>query len=70
MKSANGLFEAVASPPHSKSVWATSCPILGNQLIQELLSLGCHQQDIGDAMSEIDPNWVSNLDLNVSSNRS
>ena len=61
-KSANGLFEAWVTPPHSKFDWATSEPLSATPLIQKLLALGCHQQDIGDAFYEIDPNWVEKSD--------
>jgi hypothetical protein len=30
-------------------------------LIKELQARGCHQQDIGDAMYEQDPEWVEKL---------
>jgi hypothetical protein len=54
----NGLFEARVTPPHSKFNWVTSQPLSATGLVQKLLAQGCHQQDIGDAFYEIDPNWV------------
>jgi hypothetical protein len=60
-KVANELYEATATPPHVKSAWSTTEPISARHLIEELKSRGCHQQDIGDAMYEQDPNWVENL---------
>lgn len=58
---ANDLFEAQASPPHVKSVWSTVEPISARKLVAELKSRGAHQQDIGDAMYEQDPNWIEKL---------
>jgi len=31
------------------------------QLIEELKGLGCHQQDIGDALDAADPDWLEHL---------
>lgn len=57
----NGLYEATATPPHVSSPWSTKTPIPARQLIEELSARGCHQQDIGDALYEQDPNWLTNL---------
>jgi hypothetical protein len=61
-KTKSGLYEATATPPHVKASWSTTEPIPARQLIKELESRGCHQQDVGDALYEQDPNWVENLD--------
>lgn len=60
-KTADGLYEARATPPHVKTAWSTRKPISARRLIDELKSRGCHQQDIGDVMYEQDPNWVGKL---------
>lgn len=60
-KTSDGLYEATATPPHVKTAWSTSEPISARRLIDELKSLGAHQQDIGDALSEQDPDWVRKL---------
>jgi hypothetical protein len=60
-KAPGGLYEATATPPHVKSAWTTVEPMPARRLIDELKSRGCHQQDIGDALYEQDPNWVEKL---------
>jgi len=60
-KLSNGLYKASASSPHLKISWATLQPIQARALIKELQERGCHQQDIGDAMYEQDPEWVEKL---------
>jgi hypothetical protein len=60
-KLSNGLYQASASPPHVKIAWATTQPMQARALIKELQARGCHQQDIGDAMYEQDPEWVEKL---------
>jgi hypothetical protein len=55
------LYEAEATPPHVKIGWLTAKPIPLRRLIEELESLGCHQQDIGDALYEQDPDWLAKL---------
>jgi hypothetical protein len=60
-KTPSGLYEATATPPHVTAAWSTAEPIAARQLIEELKARGCHQRDIGDAMSEQDQNWIENL---------
>jgi hypothetical protein len=60
-KTPNGLYEATASPPHTKTPWSTTKPIAVRRLIEELKARGCHQQDIGDAIYEQDQNWMEKL---------
>jgi hypothetical protein len=57
----SGLYRASVDPPHVKEAWATPEPLSARDLVKELLARGCHQQDIGDAMYEQDPDWVANL---------
>lgn len=54
-------YEAKVTPPHSRYEWSTTEPLPVRALIEELQRRGCHQQDIGDALYEIDPLWVSKL---------
>jgi len=63
-KEPGGLYSAEAfkfSPSLSwvKPEWATSTPMSTDDLIRELLALGFHQIDIGDAFYEADPSWLS-----------
>lgn len=57
----SGLYEAEATPPHVKGVWSTSEPMDARSLVNELQARGCHQQDIGDALADLDPDWLSKL---------
>ncbi|HEX5234863.1 MAG TPA: hypothetical protein VFW25_05980 [Silvibacterium sp.] len=41
-----------------KAEWSTADPLSADQLVNELLSRGCHPIDIADAMSEQDPKWI------------
>lgn len=52
-------YVAKVTPPHGNSSnWETQAPLAPEHLIQELLGLGCHQTDIGDAFYEADPSWL------------
>ena len=56
------LYEAAITPPHSKMDWSTPVPLPGRQLIKALELMGLHQQDIGDALYDVDPEWLSKLE--------
>lgn len=56
-----GLYEAEATPPHVKEAWSTFKPMDARSLVNELQARGCHQQDIGDALAELDPDWLGKL---------
>ena len=46
----NDRYIAEVTPPHGKnSHWKSAKPMPADSLIKELLNLGCHQTDIGDA---------------------
>jgi hypothetical protein len=60
-KADGGLYEATATPPHLTGRWSTTAPLPLRALINELKVQGCHQRDIGDALYEIEPAWVSKL---------
>ncbi|HEY3458118.1 MAG TPA: hypothetical protein VGK64_26285 [Bryobacteraceae bacterium] len=57
----NDLYTVTVTPPHSKNPWSTTERLSGRRLIEELKKQGCHPIDIADALSEVDPNWVSKL---------
>lgn len=57
----SGLYEVTATPPHVGAAWSTTEPIPVRQLVEELKTRGCHQQDIGDALYEQDMNWIEKL---------
>ena len=52
------LYTAAATPPHSREEWATKEPIRLHQLCKELLAIGLHQVDVGDAIDEADRKWL------------
>lgn len=60
-KVAENLYEALVTPPHAKRTWSTATPLPGRSLTEQLLSLGCQQTDIGDALYEQDPKWIEKL---------
>jgi hypothetical protein len=61
-KIGDNLYEAKTTPPHAGAAWSTAEPVPGRRLIAELLRQGCHQQDIGDALSEQDREWLDKLE--------
>lgn len=54
-------YTASATPPHVKEPWSTASALPVRELIKELQARGCHQQDIGDVLYELDPQWVEKL---------
>ena len=53
------LYAAKITPPHGRGLnWETKEPMDLDELIQKLLSLGCHQTDIGDVLYRIDPKLI------------
>lgn len=59
IKKVGNLFVAKTTPPHGKGVhWETKEPMDLDELIEKLLSRGCHQTDIGDVLYEIDPKLI------------
>lgn len=55
IKRVGNAYTAVVTPPHGRgSNWITSAPTNLDQLVNELLNLGCHQTDIADAFMEAD----------------
>ena len=57
-KNEEGLFEAVASPPHVEKVWVSPGGYTAAELAAMLVDLGCHPRDVGDAFYEPDPDWL------------
>lgn len=53
-------YTASVTPSHGDDVrWATTTPVDQGELIDALVELGFHQQDIGDALYEADPEWLN-----------
>jgi hypothetical protein len=58
----DGRYAARITPPHGDvEPWASPGPLPLRELIDALRERGCHQQDIGDALYAVDPDWVSHL---------
>jgi hypothetical protein len=56
----DGGYVARVTPPHGDGVpWESEHPQSAEALASELLSRGCHQTDIGDALYAADPDWLS-----------
>ncbi len=53
------LYNVHATPPHVREEWVTPDPIDRRAVIGELISRGAHQTDVGDALYEAHPNWLS-----------
>lgn len=54
----NGYL-ATVTPSHGDDVhWEVTSPVSEGVLIDTLVELGFHQQDIGDALYEADPDWL------------
>ena len=52
-------YMASVTPPHVQGgAWSNPQPLSRSELVQELLHLGCHQTDIGDAFYAADPQWL------------
>jgi hypothetical protein len=53
-------YLAKVTPPHGNSSnWKADRPMSREQLIQQLISLGCHQTDIGDAFYDANSEWLN-----------
>ena len=52
-------YLAWVTPSHGDDTsWTSSQPMSQRDLITKLADIGFHQQDIGDAFSDADPEWV------------
>jgi hypothetical protein len=57
--SGGDTYSATVTPSHySTQSWTSDGPMLGAELITQLVALGCHQQDIVDAFVFADPDFV------------
>ena len=56
-KVSEALYTAEASPPHVRERWETEKPLRMHQMLDQLLALGIHQIDAGDAINDADRNW-------------
>ena len=55
---ADGYLCVVTPWPRLDVSWCNDQPMTADELIQELVSRGLHQQDIGDAFQQADPDWL------------
>jgi hypothetical protein len=56
-KVSEAFYAAEASPPHVREEWKTEKPLRMHQLLDQLLAIGIHQIDAGDAINDADRNW-------------
>ena len=56
-KVSEAFYTAAVSPPRVREEWRTEKPVRMHQLCDQLLALGLHQVDIGDAINEADRRW-------------
>jgi hypothetical protein len=54
---ADNKYVVSVSPPDG-SPWRSNQPMTVDEIVNKLLSLGCHQTDIGDAFYAADPFWT------------
>ena len=55
IKKVGDLYTAKVTPPHGKgSNWETKQPMSEADIVRGLLSIGCHQTDIGDVFYELE----------------
>jgi len=55
-------YTATVTPPNAGGMyWKSPMPMDSCSLIQELMKLGCHQTDIGDAYFDADPGWMKQI---------
>jgi len=52
------LYAVRATPPHVQEAWVSASPLPMRALVNELQLRGAHQTDIGDALYEVDPDWI------------
>ena len=57
-KVSHAFYTAMVSPPHTREAWKTEEPLRMHQLCNQLLVLGLHQSDIGDAINQADREWL------------
>jgi len=62
-KVSDNLYHVSATEPQylGRETWQPSEPMDGQNLVEELKRRGWHIQDICDAMSEVDTEWVKKL---------
>lgn len=53
-----GFVATVVSSDGSAIEWEQATPVVAREIIDALGARGWHQQDIGDAFYEADPDWV------------
>lgn len=59
IRRAENGYVATVTPSHGDDVrWEVTTPVSQGALIDALVELGFHQQDIGDALYEADPEWL------------
>lgn len=55
----DGRYTASVTPSKFREgAWSTEDAVEPQTLIDRLIELGYHQQDIGDAFYDADPNWL------------
>jgi hypothetical protein len=56
------FYRVTVTPPHGGGrYWSSRKALTADDVVNKLRKLGCHQTDIGDAMFEADPDWLSRL---------
>lgn len=56
-----GGYWAQVTPPEGELSWTTERMLSAQELLDALLSLGCHTTDIADAFHRANPDWLTEL---------
>ena len=59
IKRTGDRYEADATVARTGEAWSTDQLLTVTELIDRLVELGFHQQDIGDAFYDADPDWLT-----------
>jgi hypothetical protein len=56
-------FDVEVTPPHGE--WRSTAALTAHDVMTQLSSLGCHQTDAMDALTESGADWVPEYDAEV-----
>lgn len=56
-------FDVEVTRPHGE--WQSPAPLTAHEVMTQLSSIGCHQTDVMDALTESGTDWVPGYDAEV-----
>jgi len=57
-KISEAFYVAAVTPPDMAQPWSTAEPVRMHVLAEQLLQLGLHQVNVGDAIDQADRDWI------------